>query len=285
MSAAAYSDKVFKSSLANYKNGKVVPKDCLWNGRDYLFFYNGKTAIHYIINKYKLTRTDEVCIFTSTNKNYVSTCVTGTIFNYCKLSRVITKHTKMLYIIHEFGIPNPETIKIVKEGKKLGIPVVEDCAHTIDSSLKNIRVGNYGDYAIYSLPKHFPISNGGLLVGKGLKPDKEFYNEKTALLVSKNYNKYIGYLSSLSQKRKEIYRELKEIIISKGYTIYEFDTDSTPFYFLFESKFYNEIIPKMEREGIIVGRIYIKNWIAIPINQLMDNQHRNKVFKKLKSIL
>lgn len=50
---------------------------------------------------------------------------------------------------HSFGIPC-DIVDIVELGKKHDIFVMEDCAITLDSSINGIKVGNWGDAAIFS---------------------------------------------------------------------------------------------------------------------------------------
>jgi dTDP-4-amino-4,6-dideoxygalactose transaminase len=52
------------------------------------------------------------------------------------------------------------------ELRSLGIPILEDCAYAVGSRLEGADVGRYGDFAIYSLPKFYPVEKGGLLVSR-----------------------------------------------------------------------------------------------------------------------
>ena len=61
-----------------------------------VFLHDAKHGLHILANKYKLTRNDEVFISTTSESNFVSSCVTCTFFNYCKVSRVLTEKTKLI---------------------------------------------------------------------------------------------------------------------------------------------------------------------------------------------
>jgi hypothetical protein len=52
-----------------------LPQNYLWENKQHLFFFNAKSGIHYLVNLLGLGREDEVFISTSSDKNYVSTCV------------------------------------------------------------------------------------------------------------------------------------------------------------------------------------------------------------------
>jgi len=268
------------NALVGYKKASLS-SDFFWQGREHLFFPTGKTAIHHTMNLLKLKREDEVCVFTSTDENYVSTCVTGPIFNYCKVSRVVTPQTKVFYIIHEFGLPHPKTKEIVLEGKNKGIPVIEDCAHTFDSEIDGKLVGSFGDYAIYSIPKHLPTEIGGILTGKRLNADTEYYGKTTANEVEQEFLKYIEYLPAFSEQRKWVYTEFKKVFRENGIRFLEFPVNSTPYFVIFESSNFKEIYQKMSIDTVELARIYIKNWVAIPTQPLAGKEDIDATIDKM----
>lgn len=124
-------------------------------------FSNARSALWTCLRRLSLNRSDEVCIHTTSNGPYISSCVTRTIESVCVWSRRITSNTKLVLVIHEFGFPCDEyrmhTLRC------LGIPLLEDCAYAVGSRLAGAAVGRHGDFAIYSLPKYFPVPRGGLL--------------------------------------------------------------------------------------------------------------------------
>ena len=128
------------------------------------FYARGRKAIAACLNLERLGRDDEVLIVTTTRGPYISSCVTRTIESVCAWSRRLTPRTRMALVIHEFGFPCDSSM--IGECQARGIPVVEDCAHALGSRMEGAPVGCFGDYAVYSLPKHFPIPFGGVLASK-----------------------------------------------------------------------------------------------------------------------
>ena len=57
----------------------------------------------------------------------------------------------------------PSTAANSRSFKKKGIPILEDCAYALGSRIEGAKVGTFGDYALYSLPKYFPMPFGGIL--------------------------------------------------------------------------------------------------------------------------
>jgi perosamine synthetase len=90
------------------------------------------------------------------------------------IEKKITPRTKMIVAQHSFGIPC-RIKEIVELGRRRGIFVVEDCAITFDSSMDGIKVGNWGDAAIFSTDHSKPVNTliGGLLYTK----DAGFYKK------------------------------------------------------------------------------------------------------------
>lgn len=127
------------------------------------FSINGKQALKNILLSLHLDRDDVVTILTTTNEVYVSSCVSLTCFNICTISRKIQDKTRVVIIIHEHGYIYPDTDILCENLQSKGIITIEDCAHIAGTPDSNSApVGSYGDYAIFSLPKIFPLSHGGL---------------------------------------------------------------------------------------------------------------------------
>jgi dTDP-4-amino-4,6-dideoxygalactose transaminase len=238
-------------------------------------------GIHYLADKYNLKREDEVCIFTTFDKNYVSSCVTSTFFNYCKVSRVISKKTKMIFIIHEFGVPNPRTIELVKLGKQKKIPVVEDNAQGINSFLIQKRIGNFGDYSLYSLPKHLPMQLGGILVGNNLSKDNEWYDNSLAADLEKQFYSYLPYLYSLSLKRKELFQTIRSSL-QYVRVVFEYNNNYTPYFVIFKTPLYAKLYETLSEIGIEWGQTYVKNWFSVPLQPLMTHKQLTFLIQILK---
>lgn len=78
------------------------------------------------------------------------------------LQRRIGPRTKLIHIVQHFGMPQPWE-EIVKIREKTGIPILEDNAYSLFSSYRNRPFGTFGDMAVFSLRKNFPLTDGGML--------------------------------------------------------------------------------------------------------------------------
>ncbi len=89
-----------------------------------------------------------------------------------------TTGVRAMLAVHFFGFPQP--LKDVRSFcDRRGIAIIEDCAHALFGETDGRTVGSWGDLAIGSFTKFFPVPEGGCLVsarrplnGVGLKPRK-----------------------------------------------------------------------------------------------------------------
>jgi perosamine synthetase len=91
-----------------------------------------------------------------------------------EIEKKISSKTKMIVAQHSFGIPCK--IDRIKEiANKHGIFLLEDCALTLESKFKKIKVGNYGDAALFSFDHTKPLNgfSGGAIYTK----DKLLYKK------------------------------------------------------------------------------------------------------------
>jgi len=73
----------------------------------------------------------------------------------------MTQRTKAIIIAHMFGCPAE-----IDKFKDLGIPIIEDCAHSIGAEYKGKKVGNWGDLSIFSFEgtKYITTGEGGMVL-------------------------------------------------------------------------------------------------------------------------
>jgi hypothetical protein len=117
---------------------RTVSEDYLepLKNKSFRFSPTARHAITAVLNSLKVEPTDKIYLTNTTGQTYISACVTCTIFNFCKPSRVLSNKTKAIFIIHENGVPHPELGCLIEEGKKRKIPVIEDCTHTYEELIR-----------------------------------------------------------------------------------------------------------------------------------------------------
>lgn len=245
-----------------------IAENYLWGKRPYFFLKNAKSAIHLLALTYQLKRTDEVAIFTTSNSNFVSTCVSATLFNYCAISRELSERTKMIYVIHEFGQPYQNMTALIKFAKEHNIPLIEDCAHALDSTINGQRIGTFGNYAIYSLAKHLPMVEGGLLVGENISLCDDWYKQEIAERIEKEFHRLLWLLPALSKLRKQNFISLRNNFPHLP-VVFEYHQEVTPYFLIFITKKYAELYDNFDEKIVQLGRVHVKQWLAIPTQPLM----------------
>jgi len=83
------------------------------------------------------------------------------------ISACISQNTRMIVAQHSFGIPC-DIKPIVQLAKAKNIFLLEDCALALSSKLEGIKVGNFGDAALFSLDHSKPINTitGGIIYAR-----------------------------------------------------------------------------------------------------------------------
>ncbi len=141
---------------------------------EWTFFPRAMFAIAGALMEYRdqgrLSSDDEVLISTTTGTPYISSCVTRAIESVCKWSQTPSDKTHAVFLIHEFGFPNPHAAEMRAFCDARGIPLIEDLAYGWGSE----GAGMWGDVKIISFTKLLPLQYGGALVGMKIPPERHW---------------------------------------------------------------------------------------------------------------
>jgi len=84
------------------------------------------------------------------------------------LGRAPLAGVRALLATHYFGVPQPMSeLRAFCDGHRIAL--IEDCAHAFFGESDGSAVGSWGDLAIASLPKFFPVPEGGV-IASGRRP-------------------------------------------------------------------------------------------------------------------
>ena len=220
----------FLSSSKLFINKFYIKNSC-----NFRLVNSGKLALSLILNYLK----DNKKINPKIDENFVPKFMGNWIYSSlnqnCFTSPVFTKDTKILYLYHQFGIP--QDVEYIKNfAKNNNLLIIEDCAHAISEKLtNNYYLNNTGDFVIYSFTKFVQNS----LLG-GIKSDDKFFLNYLDLIHSKVSKKQsiINYL--FLNLSKILPDNLSKKIINMNYSLYHFP--SLPLDFCI--KLYNQNIKK-----------------------------------------
>lgn len=229
----------------------------------------GKWLLGVWLNHLGLDRSDVITILTTSQERYVALDVSVTSFNFASVARVVTNSTRVIIVIHELGYVDTGFPARCEEWRARGITVLEDCAHVAGLPVGSARVGDFGDAALFSLPKVIPARVGGLLRTRRpfQLPDMgETLSEATAegrvAAVT-----YFPHLHKFNARRQERHRLLRS-----GLDLPTWDpqnpTVAAPLYSIYDDP--EQRVNKAELPDVDWGSTTIEaNRVQIPTNPLI----------------
>jgi hypothetical protein len=226
--------------------------------------FAGRHALALVLADAGLSADDTVTILTTTGNSYVSGCVTRTIGRRCHWSMKIEPSTRLIVVIHEWGIPYPRMDDLLKSG----IPVAEDCAYAFASKLDGKQVGRKGKYAIFSLPKFFPINYGGVVCGVHQRVEMLPENRRAILRV---VGAELPGLASICDARVAAWHYLESRFAEIGCPpVLPLDPGTVPGVFMFKP--HASVVPEdikraYETHGIEASVFYPWHAVFVPCHQ------------------
>lgn len=267
--------EVYKDSL------NKVSGDALSNifGKKFTILPRAIYSIDVLIKYLNIKKDQNIAVYKTFNNDYISRCVSETISSHCKIERKITSSTKVVMVIHEFGYPYKGTIELRERCRKINIPFVENCAWTINSKInEKFKVGDIGDFAIFSLPKILPMQFGGILKGvfltdKALKK-YNIYDEAKKNIITNKLLEFMPKIKAYNNKRLENCKYLGGLIKKSGYDLLvEPERDVYPAMLLVKTKNYEKLYERYMDFGVEVLKYYHEQALGLPIHQnLTKNQ-------------
>ncbi len=121
-----------------------------------------------------------------------------------KIEEKITRNTKAIIVVHEFGCP-AKMDEILAIANKYNLSIIEDAACALGSEYKGIKVGTIGDIGCFSLHprKNITTGEGGIIV-----TNNDDYAEKIRMLknhgISNNSGKITFEMAGLNYRLTNI---------------------------------------------------------------------------------
>ena len=259
-----------------------------FKGKEFSYTYNGREAIHTALSCFNLHKDNVVTILTTSDNFYISGCVTHEIEKFCRWSRKIESETKVIFINHEFGYPYNELLKI----KKLGFPIIEDCAHSFFSQDENNTTGTVGDFVIYSFPKMFPLQIGGLLVSNGESeiPELKLLSKGEKRYIINVLSKYINFKNEIIDKRLTNYKYLASKFSEIGLMErFQLNDGIVPGVFMFRKGKHRIDLPELKKHfyahGIQSSVFYGEESFFIPVHQALNETDLDYFLEVIKSFI
>lgn len=265
------------SDIVSYKEDTPRDADKIveqYFGQNYTILPRAISCIQAVLQHIGVTKEDNVAVFSTFETDYISGCVKGPIENISNMTRKIDTKTKAVIVIHEFGFPYGKLKSLKKECESKNIPLIEDCAWTYGTHIDDdTKVGEVGDYAIYSLPKILPVQYGGILKGLTIS-DEENWNNYRMLdyfkreLVLKALSKHMPKINEYNEVRRKNWQRLAELFSRDGFNVMnDLEKGVYPGAVLVNLENFQQVIERYEEFGVEVERYYPNKALFLPVHQ------------------
>jgi DegT/DnrJ/EryC1/StrS aminotransferase family len=274
------------SGATNSSHPSEFPGFWLDKAKAIRFLSSGREALLTGLKDAGLHGQDEVLIVKNTEGPYISGCVTKTIEKICRWSQSFSPRTRLVLVIHEFGFPCPA--QRILPYKKMGIPIIEDCAYALGSRIEGASIGKIGDYAIYSLSKYYPIPFGGVLVSK--KKFNVSLRDTGISSFAKNIVLQIlrgsrPYIKKWNQTRRNNWLYFKKHTSPIGCPpFFSLSKNIVPGVYLMRvpKSFRGEIVKKrLNQAGIVSTQFYHQGGFYFPVHQFLSEYEKEYILHHL----
>lgn len=246
----------------SHNEDNVLPKIKNFHDKHVTIGIKARQLIEFALSQCNLKPDDTVTILTTSGNLYVSNCITKEVEKFCKWSRLLSDKTKAIIVNHEFGYAYPD----VKSLLQYNVPIIEDCAQSFLTEANDI--GKYGDFAIYSLPKTFPMQIGAVIASK--KPVNYLIDKEKLDYIKTKLRQHADCVDEIRKKRLTNYHYLRDNLQPIGVTpFFELKEETVPGVFLcqwLECINYQKLKDFLTNNGVECSVFYGKNAFFIPLH-------------------
>ena len=197
----------------------------IFKENNFRFLNSGKLGLSLILNYLREfenfnPKYDEVFV-----PKYMGQWIYSSLNQNCVVSPKFTENTKVIYLYHQFGVPQKfKDLEILAKEKKIFL--VEDCAHVIFGKNRDFEIGKIGDFSIFSFSKFINCFLLGGICSKKQNFFKYIDNElsKSSKIQSLFNYFLLRYANILSDKSP-----LKKRLFSINYSLYNYPSKHLKF--------------------------------------------------------
>jgi dTDP-4-amino-4,6-dideoxygalactose transaminase len=252
----------------------------LFNNDPWKYTASGREALGLALKAIGLQSKDVVTILTTTGNFYISGCVTREIEKVCRWSREFLPETKTILVNHEFGFP----FEALREVKKYGLPVIEDCAHSFASQNEEQTMGRIGEYVIYSLPKYFPVQVGGILrMRSDAEPIQYEEDNEFAGYLRNALSHYLDSYDDIARLRRANFTYYSELFGRAGLeTRFIPGKHTVPGVYMFRLRKGDDadaLKQHLWRNGVESSVFYTENTVFIPVHHNLQQEDMEYIYR------
>jgi len=213
---------------------------------------------------------------------------------------------KAVLIIHYFGFLQNDIEWLISQCKQYGVFLIEDCAHTLNSSHNGKLLGEFGDFSFFSIHKIIATDDGGILKinndsiafsdpdsTKGsIKPEtvEQLYRTDFHQIISirrQNYEYLLEHLNQI-EEIELFYPNLNKDIVPLNFPILVKNGKREKLYFNLEKKgvitcsLYYRLIEQIDKNRYPISYEISNSILNLPVHQDITLAGLDFLVEKLK---
>jgi hypothetical protein len=274
------------NKTSNLKQGVIALRNHF--GEQITVVPRGTHGLQLLLSGSDLSKSDEIAVITTFGNHYLSGCVSAVVEQYAQLKRRVTKKTRLVIAVNEWGIRSYRFDILARQCSEQKIPLVEDSCLSMPHNDPTIH-DQYPelDYkCLFSFTKVFPMQFGGLIVGvkyprKVLEEFGIFDSHKTNIILS-SLGDYLPNLTKINSKRRQNWQYLHKRFIAKKYgSFFELRKQDVPFLYMLQLKpgaKLKKIKKTINQFGIDCAPYWKNNAIGLPCHQELNEEHLQYIY-------
>lgn len=210
---------------------------------------------------------------------------------------------KILFVIHYFGFVQRNIEEIAKYCKGNNIILIEDCAHSLLSRVKDKQAGTFGDFSLFSIHKICSSQNGGFLEVKNnnfeysrFNIDNEdllqFVNADIDVISYKRKTNYEYYLKKLKDTNlyEIFYKDIPQEVVPLNFPILIKNADRYEIYKKLLAvnvpcvSLWHTLISEINQEYFPISKRISKEILNLPVHQDITFEDIDYIVSKINSI-
>jgi len=186
-----------------------------------------------------------------------------------EVKKKINKKTKAIIVPHMFGLPAD-----LDDLLNLGIPLIEDCAHSIGATYRNKKVGSFGIMSVFSFysTKMLSCGEGGMVCSDSSKlinkiKDLRQYDQKDKFAIRFNYKmtalqaalglSQFSKLDFFIKRRRELAAKFNNLFLHSAAELPSLDLIKHPVYYRYVVRIkqnLNKLLEESRKQQIFCRR-------------------------------
>lgn len=261
-------------------------------GEQHTILPSATSCLQAILKHININKNDTIAVYGSLSGNqYMDKATIGLINNVSKVASSIEPTTKAVIVVHEFGFPYQDIHTLKKLCEQKNIPMIEDCTWGYGSSFnEHTKIGDVGDFAIFSLPHILPMQYGGVLKGLRISDEENWTMYKTLdffkrELIYTALGRYLPNIEEYNLAKIHNYKLLENYFRREGYEVRTLLPGTIPGAFLVKMDNYAQVHERYTEFGVETIKLESEGSLCLPVNQSLQEGELKYIYAVFRGLL